>query len=56
MGERFRTEFTRQNLNLPTVPPDYANQRLQLAVTLFYKFVENIFQKEKTLHKDISVS
>ncbi|KAF5271291.1 hypothetical protein FQR65_LT05306 [Abscondita terminalis] len=54
LGEKFRAKFTEQNSSTQTVTPDYANQRLQLAVTLFYKFVENIFQKERTLHSDIS--
>ncbi|XP_031355378.1 retinoblastoma-like protein 2 isoform X2 [Photinus pyralis] len=54
LGDKFRTEFTRQSSSVPMITPDYANQRLQLAITLFYKFVENIFQKEKTLHSDIS--
>lgn len=51
IGNKFRTEFT----NTQSVQADYANQRLQFGVTLFYKFVENIFQKERMLHKDISV-
>ncbi|KAF5305107.1 hypothetical protein FQA39_LY09369 [Lamprigera yunnana] len=54
LGDKFCTEFTKQNSSSPMVTPDYASQRFQFAVTLFYKFVENIFQKEKTLHSNIS--
>lgn len=34
---------------------EVAEQRLQIAVTLFYKFIENILQNERKIQSDISV-
>lgn len=52
LGNRFLSRYLESNLT----NEDEAKNRLELAVTLFYKFIENILQNEKTIRKDISVS
>lgn len=56
LGGKFVAAYTQQATDIPDVQIDYVNKRLQLAIKLFYKFVESILLNEKTIRKDISVS
>lgn len=56
LGDKFVTAYTQHVADVPDVQIDYVNKRLQFAIKLFYKFIENILQNEKTIRKDISVS
>lgn len=56
LGDKFVAAYTQQAMDIPDVQIDYVNKRLQLAIKLFYKFVESILHNEKTIRKDISVS
>lgn len=38
-----------------TTKPSDAQYRVQIAVTLFYKFIESILENEKNIHSDVSV-
>lgn len=53
MGEQFVSAFLN---HCPQAGDEEAHSRLQISITLFYKFVENILQSEKTICADISVS
>ncbi|KAG5888211.1 hypothetical protein JTB14_036222 [Gonioctena quinquepunctata] len=48
LGEKFVTAYERNNSE------EEARSRLQTSITLFYHFVENVLQNEKTIRSDIS--
>ncbi|XP_023018389.1 retinoblastoma-like protein 1 isoform X2 [Leptinotarsa decemlineata] len=48
LGDKFVAAYAGQN------GEEEAKSRLQMGITLFYKFVENILQNEKTMRADIS--
>lgn len=52
LGNKFVSKYLETNQS----NEDEAKNKLELAITLFYKFIENILQNEKTIRKDISVS
>ncbi|RZB39242.1 retinoblastoma-like protein 1, partial [Asbolus verrucosus] len=47
LGERFVAAYALEQ-------SEVTNRRLQLAITLFYKFVENVLQNERLIQSDIS--
>lgn len=55
LGEKFVRAYTDNAPAEQTVQIDYARKRLDFAVTLFYKLIENLLQNETTIRKDISV-
>ncbi|KAJ8976413.1 hypothetical protein NQ317_005332 [Molorchus minor] len=50
MGNKFTTAYVSDNPN----SEEEGKKQLQIGITLFYKFIENVLQNEKKLHDDIS--
>lgn len=55
LGEKFIRAYTDNASGEQSVLLDYTKMRLEFAVTLFYKLIENLLQNETTTRKDISV-
>lgn len=54
LGEKFLRAYTDNAPPGQSVQTDYARKRLEFAVTLFYKLIENLLQNEMTIRRDFS--
>lgn len=56
LGDKFRNHYTQQTPDQPNGNIDFANKRLTLTETLYYKLLENIVQEERLRNPNLDVT
>jgi retinoblastoma-like protein 1 len=56
MGRLFCTRYTQRADEQPAKPMDFAQKRLQLGVTLYYKLLEYILLDERKKKPDLDLT
>eukprot|EP00794_Sanderia_malayensis_P018721 gene18721-20610_t len=58
LAETFTAAYTRHSTDKsvpPSSTPEFAKNRLKMALVLFYKVLENVLKSEKKIHPDIDI-